>query len=479
MKQVAVGSGLDYGAQAYPRGIHSLIASAWAASNADTYSSAWQATEGVAWIMIGLLILAAVVTAISVCQRMSGTFSSLGALFIAVIIGVILVQSLWVTVMLRLGYLTSIAAGLTIIALVMLGATRGDDLGVGFTSIIWLILASVVMVHTWTILVAPLAVVLATATGLFIRDAMKGSVRATQWLAMAGFGVLGLIASLPPAVALIRDRLNDGTLSNDLGASGASGLIGPTVPWVIALIFVSTTLLGMWRKGYKRFAVLTLILLLSGFATVLFIQISSGSAGELNYYSAKTLWTFSGVVVALSLPGLWWSLTLTWSWVRSRGNQLAKTTATALFLAFVFLLLVSVAGRITGPRSVVLEGFRSGFLAIPYQLPTIGYLEQSVPTTRLPPTSIVWGIVPNASVDRLGTTNVGFNDRVTSEAIGWFGELGREATPVDAAVFGRDSLTACEFLATNPQALRVTGPNPAAGATWLIDSRVPRGRREG
>lgn len=69
---------------------------------------------------------------------------------------------------------------------------------------------------------------------------------------------------------------------------------------------------------------------------------------------------------------------------------------------------------------------------------------------------------------------VGMVDYMAMEALDYVGFDDAMEAPVKPGLYQRDMTMVCRYLKDHPDSLRVTGPNPAAGAPWIVDSGCPQ-----
>ena len=150
-----------------------------------------------------------------------------------------------------------------------------------------------------------------------------------------------------------------------------------------------------------------------------------------------------------------------------------RTAANAGIAAVVVTLLAGISGWMAGYPSLVWAGARFGLSFVPLQLPAISSLEeQGVKPAYDGQPVIAWGIAPYSGLLGIDLT-AGYPDWLTREATSWLGFDGLPGDAIPAVLLNRDAPALCEYLWQNPDALRVTGPNPKAGIPWLVDSGCP------
>jgi hypothetical protein len=87
--------------------------------------------------------------------------------------------------------------------------------------------------------------------------------------------------------------------------------------------------------------------------------------------------------------------------------------------------------------------------------------------------AIVFGLVPAADPFSVGSGFVGMVDYMAMESLRFLGIEGADNAPVKFGLYARDMTQVCRYLTDHPDSLRITGPNPAAGPQWIVDSGCP------
>jgi hypothetical protein len=87
--------------------------------------------------------------------------------------------------------------------------------------------------------------------------------------------------------------------------------------------------------------------------------------------------------------------------------------------------------------------------------------------------AVVFGLVPSADRGAVAHGFVGMVDYMAMESLRFLGVEGADASPIKFALYSRDMTEVCRYLKDYPDSLRITGPNPEAGAQWIIASGCP------
>ena len=464
--------GLNYRFDDYPRGLHSLVAWAWTSSGGESYADAWRALESTMWLLVVLVAVSVTVITVRVL-RMLGVPGGLFAWAAALIVALGLSQSVVVTAMFRIGFVTSIFATLILLAIWSIGTERGGAwLGTPW-SLGWLATAVCVMAHAWVIMVPVLAAVSALGLWLAFRDFRSQRTSPREWIGPLSLVVAACVVTIPALMGL----LTGVGVGEGLATAGYSGMLDPESWWYFLVALAVGSALMLWRGRTRRYSAMLGIYLALGGALVAFVASAGPGPGEeLNYYASKTLWTLSVLVPPLAAATGAWVVARLLSASRRMRSGLLRTTTFALTLSIVAVTSVAIAGRMSGSPSHTMLVLRGETNIVPLALPTVTELErrgiQSSGEDAMPGV-LVWGILPAMSAVDLDTPRPGVQDWVTRESTAWLGLVNLDGSPLYAAAILRDTAIACDYLRANPEAVRITGPNPAAGAGWLIDSGCP------
>ena len=474
VRQIVQEGGLDYSTRDYPRAFHSLVAVIWSASGGTSYADVYMAFEGVLWLALVLMLLAILITTIRV-SRWLGFRALWVSWFVGGVSALIFVQSMWLTAIFRMGFVTSMGAGLVLMAITALSLDRDGGWFGSPNSIAALAIGVAVLANTWILLAPQLLVLACIAFGMAFRRERRKAIPNAQWW-WAGFvvSVSIVLAVVPVASLVLIGRSADGEIGSDLGTTGFSGLLNPESVWYVALIGTALCLVWLWFRNFRVWVRFYGVIAITGMLMTGAVILLSAQPEGLSYYAAKILWTTLVFTIAPSAAILGCCLALAWQWARERSTSWPRLAATALVCAIVVLTGAVVLGRISGSPSKVVAGFQHGFGGLPVQLPVVTHLE----TLAIDPNDyqqvLVWGLVPESDIESMTAGSLGLYDHLARESTGWFGLTNFLAdVPVFPVLIQRDSDRACDFLRQFPNALRITGPNPASGAAWLLETGCP------
>ena len=160
---------LDYGENEYPRGLHASVAQLTSMGPEPSYAATWQALESTLWVMLGLTLLAILVVAARTLKIVQPRISAVVIVGVCALTMAIFVQSMWFTVFFRLGYATTIAAGLVVASVIAWATDRGGR-SIASPSVLLIPLAGIaVLAHVWTLLLPTLAAVFIAMTVALLR----------------------------------------------------------------------------------------------------------------------------------------------------------------------------------------------------------------------------------------------------------------------------------------------------------------------
>lgn len=465
--------GLNYSISEYPRGFHALLGVAWAASGADSFEDAWRAMEASAWLMLSLLAICCTFAA-KRGLKLAGAGGGLQDWIVSLITIVALLQSMWLSSMFRMGFMTSIAAGLVLASILSASAAlNGRWLGTR-NSFVWTCVALACMANIWTLLIPTLLGLCALILFIAVREHGLLLWVNAKWLTAMGLGFCALLVAAAPLYALFQVRFADDELVGDLSASGVSGLVNPNSWWLMVALLAIVASVRQWREGAVPYVLGSVVTAFTGVAVVLVIaRTGAGQPWALNYYAGKTAWTYWILVVPLAIAGAAWLCLSIWGLLNRQRPGLRRSSVMAVFCGVLIVLSAGVLGRMSGTPSEFLSAIRSGFGVISVQLPVVSALEESGLKFEESQPIVVWGIIPNATSKSLNSVNTQFADLVAMESTAWLGTDSLDGSAVRRAPYGRRVEIVCQYLYAHPHAVRLTGPNPEAGAQWLIDSGCP------
>jgi hypothetical protein len=449
---------LAFGGSAYPQGLQAL--GAWITSLMNIPNGAeplWKAVAPLGLLMTGLILLAIMSTAERLMNRIQ--MRSQLAVIAAAVAGVAFAQTAWFSTYLAFGNLMNMMVGICLLALLVTGQERGA-FGSTTGSIVGAS-ALALTANAWQLLIPVVGVAALPWIVAFLRQGRRRAQDWVIWIAggvCALNGVLGLRAQENVALASVP------TVSN---------LFRPDWWWWAATALAILAILVALRRGFRAWAVMTLGALVAAAVLVAGLLVVTGSSWELiRYYPAKALWTSLVVVIPLAATGGVWGLAAIWD----RAGAARPTVTTVVRGALALLVgvcVIGVVGRGAAfpPHLVKIAEGRSGFPN--WQMALV----DSMGTVEVPASqavgAVVFGLVPSASTSAVQSGYVGMVDYMAMESLRFLGIEGAADAPVKPGLYSRDMTQVCRYLKDHPDSLRITGPNPAAGAPWIIDSGCP------
>lgn len=464
MRQVQDAGGLQYqgaGDGAYPRALHAMVAAVWGASGGRSLLDAWFAWQSVLWVLLICMLVAMV----SMATRVA---SALGVgVFLSRVIGPFVVfaafaQGSWVTKSFALGFATALLAGVCLAALSAAAATS-SWFG-SLQSIVLLVVTTAVLLNTWTLLApVPFLALLISGIAWF----RKGRRRPVDSVVLAMALLVTVASGLPVGLALLRL----GSPQELASTTGTSGLAWPSLAW-LGLAISAMGAAWLVRKFLKSWSMTWSLLTGALFLVWIVIFFVSGSGwSEPNYYSIKTLWMLSVLVLPAGVVGFLWALDRCFLWARNVESRSARLAIVAVALLASVLGGAAVLGRVTGSRSSLLATLSGAAGALPMQALAVDQLEKELVAQDVRGRAVlVWGIMPMATGNDVRSNAVRIFDRSTWEATSWLVNGGVRDMLQDKPP---NAQGACAFLREHPDAIRVTGPNVVAGPDWLIASGCP------
>lgn len=476
LRGIVEDGGLTYAQNTYPRGLHALVALDWSASGGAGFSDAFRGLSATLWLMIVLMAVAASVVVFRGCLLLG-----IGGRVLTVAAGAILLlafaQSMWITAMLRMGFVTSVLAGLVLISIASASLDKGGTWFGSPWSIGFIAVCGAVLAQGWTLIVPAMAMLGLLSCFISIRGARRGVLNWRSLLGPALLVTFCVAISIPAVRSLAVERSGAAGLQESLATPGGSGLEPPQFWWWIALVLAALAAVLLWRAGAGRFALMSFFTVAIGAVTVALVaRAGVGALGGLNYYALKSMWTYSIVVLPLGIVGGMWVVSRARDMINSMAHGLARSAATAGALGLVVLIAAGVAGRISGTPSKTLEivNGRLGTFAI--AIPVVSFLdEQGMDNADglTMPDVVVWGIIPNSTLSDMAAGAPGMYDWIARESTSWLALTNFSGSPMTRATMLRNVTGACDYLRERPDAVRITGPNPAAGAPWLLDGGCP------
>lgn len=473
MRQIVLEGGLNYVERDYPRAFHSLMAIVWTASGGERYVDAWMALEAAMWLFFVLILLSLLVVAVRLTSWL-GHHGKLALTIAAIVTTAIYVQSMWLTSLFRMGFFTSVGAGLVLMSIVALCTDRAGTAAFRPLSVGVMAIASAVLVNTWVLLAPMLMIPAGIGLVMSLRRKNRASYSRAEWLLSAGLILAAIVASIPPVLSLfLIGRSSDGEISSDLATTGTSGLFMPQLPWVAAGAASLVCFAWLWLRRYRTWVTFSATVLAVGAAITWGVVWISHVPAGLSYYASKLLWTTLVLTIAPAAALSAAVIVAATIWASSRKMSWQRMAATTVVATLLVISAAAILGRISGSPSKIQFVINHGFGGLAVQLPVITYLEEEIEPTDYEQV-LVWGLIPESDANSLAAGTVGFYDHLVRESTGWFGLtsfLGD--VPIFPSMIQRDSDSACNFLRDYPNALRITGPNPATGAAWLIAAGCP------
>ena len=446
------------GEPSYPKALSSL--GAWLSamlgipSTADTL---WRAIAPLTFLILALMLISVMSISTHLTDRLLG--GTLPRVVAALIAGIVFVQTAWFSTFLEFGNVMNMLVGVSLVAMLAQGLQVKSFGSTSGTLLAGAALA--VTANAWQLL---LPVVALGALPWFVQFLRRGRSHLGGWLvwvtsaALTANGVLGL-------------RQIDGR--GQTGVSTVSNLFRPDWWWWLALAASVLAVVVAFRRGLRSWAVVAMALMTGGVVLVAFLLLWTGSSWELmRYYPVKALWTATVVLVPLCVTGAVLTVVSVWRAVSGRGSALRLATrgATALMIG---VALVGVVGRGAAFPPHLLT-IANGGVGLPnWSLAVIDSMQGVPIAEESEEGAIVLGVIPSTNVQGVVSGFVGMADYMAMESLSHLGIEGAEASPVKFDLIGRDMEQLCLYLKKYPASLRITGPNPAAGPDWLIDSGCP------
>jgi hypothetical protein len=190
------------------------------------------------------------------------------------------------------------------------------------------------------------------------------------------------------------------------------------------------------------------------------------------YYPVKALWTVTVVVIPMAGAGAVSVLLGLWRGRRGSSRHL-QTMSRGSAALIVGIVVAGVVGRGAAfpPHLVSIAEGRSGMPN--WSLAVLDSLSDTAIPYESREGAIIFGLVPSTSVAGVTGGFVGMVDYMAMESLDHLGLEGTFSAPVKVGLYRRDMTQVCRYLKDFPASLRITGPNPEAGAPWIIDSGCP------
>ena len=458
VRAVRESGGLEPGQAGYPESLHAIGAWLTAAQGTGTSAdSLWRSIAPLGFLMLGLVLIAIMVVArraadIALGGRLPGIAAS-------VVGAVAFLQTAWFSTFLAFGNLMNMMVGVCLMALLTeglrprtFGSTSGTVVAAAAIS---------VTANAWQLL---LPVVGLAGIPWFAGFLIRGRDRWQDWAlwALAGVLVLNGLAGLFQL---------DG--AGQASIATVSDLFRPDWWWWVALALALLTVGSAWLRGAVAWSLVASAILVGSMVLVGGLLLWTGSTWELmRYYPAKALWTSIVAVVPLAATG--GILLVVGAWRLSR----RKTGWSAPVLRGSVVVVVGVVaagvlgrGAAFRPHLLSIAEGRSGMPT--WSLALLDAVSDLEIDDQAREGAIIFGIVPSADVGGVAGGFVGMVDFMAMDALSHANLEGAATAPVKPALYRRDMTQVCRYLKDFPESLRITGPNPAAGAPWIVGSGCP------
>jgi hypothetical protein len=449
---------LPPGEPGYPVALHAL--GAWLTTCMDLPGEAailWRAFAPVSFLMLALILLGLMVTATRVTDRLVGA-SWLGAAS-AAMCGAAFVQTAWFDTFLKLGNIMNMLVAVALVSLIVSGLQSGI-----FGSTVGSVIcgcALAVTANAWPLLMPVVGMAAVPWLWSFLRI---GRYRAGDWVV---WGVAFAVA----VHGLLGQRARDnGAL---VAGASVSHLFRPEWWWGVAVALALLTIMAALRKGLRPWGMMSLGMLVATAGLIAWLMRISGSTWDLMlYYPAKALWTSLVVVIPLGCAGGTVLASTMWRGARGRVSPAGPVIRGSVVLV-LGLSLAGVLGRSFAfpPHLTTISQGRAGLPN--WSLALLDSVQPSWIDQDSTDGALVFGLVPSADAGAVIGGYVGVVDFMAMESLDLLGIDSSANSIVGPAVRSRDMARVCRYLQAHPDSLRLTGPNPKAGAQWIIDSGCP------
>jgi hypothetical protein len=458
IRDVAREGHLIPGEAGYPQAFHAL-ASLLVQSTGSPLDSQriWTAIAPVCFLMLGLVMLGLMVVATRVTDSLVG--ERWPGVVAGALTGVAFVQTAWFSSFLSFGHVMNMMVGVCLVALLSFGLQErtighlaGSVVGAG---------AIAVSANAWQLL---LPVTCVAGIPWMVASLRRRRHHPADWVAWLVGGLLTVNGLLGLRHIEAGQQVSLATVSN---------LFRPDWWWAAALGGAMVACAWSLRRGLTLWSWTALGMVASGVGLVAVLMRVTGSTWELMlYYPVKALWTWIIVLIPLASAAL--VATVAAAWRSSRTQQSVVGTLTRG--ATILVLGVAIAGSVGRgcafpPHLLTMADGRAGMTNWPLAL--IDAMKQVPVPEGAERGAIVFGLVPSASVRSVTGGFVGTVDYMAMEALEHTGIQGAQDAPVKAGLYQRDMAQVCRYLRDYPDSLRLTGPNPMAGAPWIVDSGCP------
>ena len=267
--KVQQAGGLDYAADAYPTGIHQLIALLVSAGGGRSRSpagllAALQITATTTWCIYAVMTVGLGLAAVALSRRIG--LAGRAAALAGATAGAVALTGPFFTFSMAFGFVTTVGLG-AVLAVIMSELARGKG-----SSVTVLLVATALTAHVWQLAwpLAVLAALLAVAAGGFARQSMG----------RAALGGLVTGALSAPALFAVSSQVPVAAIS----APGALATLSPVWTAFAAAAALWLSVLALSRAPLRPLA----LFVLGCFCFALLVGWRSGSL--MGYYPRKLLW---------------------------------------------------------------------------------------------------------------------------------------------------------------------------------------------
>ena len=446
------------GEPGYPRALSAL--GGWLSTGLGipaTADSLWRAFAPLTFGLLALMLLSAMSTAAHLTDSLVG--GALPRVVAPAVAGIAFIQTAWFSTFLAFGNVMNMIVGLALLAILAQGLQPRS-----FGSMSGSVVAGAtvaVTANTWQLLlpVAGLA-----ALPWFVQFLRRDAGHVGAWLVWVMSAVLTINGLL---------GLRQLDVTEHTAISTVSNLFRPDWWWWVALLLVFVAIVVAYRRGLRSWAVMAQGTLIGGVLLVAALLVWTGSSWELmRYYPVKALWTTMAVVIPLAATAVVLVVVTAWrrSDDRSSGVRLATRGVIALTIG---LAVAGILGRGSAfpPHLLVIAQGRD--LMPNWSMAVIDSMQGVPINDESKEGAIILGVIPSIGVQGVTSGFVGMADYMVMESFAHLGIPDAVASPVKPDLYRRDMEQICLYLKEYPESLRLTGPNPAAGPGWLLDSGCP------
>ena len=454
---------LSYGEISYPRAFHAL--GAWLSAALDTPVSAnalWRVAAPIAMLMLGLVLMASMSAAAQLVAALGG--NEVAGAAAAVVGAAAFVQTAWFSTFLNYGNVMNMLVGVAMVSLIAAGLQPRVVGSLSGTVVCASALA--VTANSWQLL---LPVVLLGSVPWILQFVRLGRRRPLDWAVW----VAGSLVAIHGILGLRPNAQSISGAVQTAGIATVSSLFRPDWWWWGALLVGVVAVVVAYQRGFRSWALSAFGSLLGAGILVGGLVLATRSSWDLlRYYPAKALWTSSVVVIPLAAAGLVWMV----GNLARRAADFSPPSGAVMRGALALVLgvtLIGCLGRGTAypPHLVTIA---DGQVGVPnWSLALIETMGDRVTPASAHEGAIVFGLVPSAGQGSVRGGFVGMVDYMGMESLRFIGVDGADVAPVKSGLARRSMTEVCRYLMDYPRSLRITGPNLAAGPTWILESGCP------